>query len=429
MQLDEYQKQGVDFLRNTRRAILADYVGLGKTIQAIMAAEPPVLVVTKKSLIPHWEKEITQAGVGGEWLVVNYEQLGKITQPSGYQTLIVDEAHACKGRKNQRGPMQLRAKRVRALARVIPRVYMLTATPVMNHPAEVWALLNMLYPKEYSSFWRFVQKHCHIYNNRFGHVVGAVKDEAALQRELEPIILRRDKALLDLPSLSSETIWVGMYAEQQRLYHQMKKMFLAVIDEERSLVAPTVLAQLTRLRQICCSPALLGVAQPSAKTAVLLDLLDSYAEAGHKVLVFSTFAEYMRLLAKHLDAPIITGAQGQKERQEAIRQFEEGKPYLFGSVGAMGEGLNLQAADVVIRTDLHWTPSINEQAVGRAHRRGQEKPVHVVDLVCADSVEEHVLEVLRMKEELCGPLGRLGEVIRRERSDQYEPGQIRGCTN
>jgi len=434
--LDPYQRVGVRFLTDAGRAILADDVGLGKTAQAIRAAMEVdgqhVLVIAKKSLLHNWTVEIRRwAGADAfvfttqntlpyslPWFTVtNYEVVVRRLEElraCPFDVLIVDEAAAIKNRKAQR------SRAVHKLARDIPYVWLLTATPAPNSPDEIWSLLHCIRPEIYTSYWNFVEKHCDYDTNFFGGTeIHGLKDPDAFAEELVPLMLRRDKSLLNLPPVTWETVWVNLEGEQRRIYQDLRQKFLAVLDEERVVTAPSVLAQLTRLRQVTCSPALVGGPDESAKTEVLLDLLEDLT-ASHKVLVFTTFAEYVKLLLPRLGpfgAVSITGDTPAPARAEAVRKLNEdpGTRVFIGTIQAAGEGLNLQAADVVIFLNKSWVPSENEiQAVGRAHRRGQDKPVHVISLTAVRTVDEYIEEVLQAKKQATEAVEHLAERLRRE---------------
>ncbi|BCV23334.1 DEAD/DEAH box helicase [Gelria sp. Kuro-4] len=417
--LDSYQTEGVQFLVDTKRAILADDVGLGKTAQAIHAAlrigASRVLVVTKKSLVYNWKHEIRRwAGEEGvilttksvldvpnRFVLTNYETVVRRIDAlleQHWDALIVDEAAYVKNRKAKRSITIFK------LAQTIPYVWLLTATPMPNNVAELWSLLHILDRKKYTSYWRFVDQYCWTEPNFFGGktFLPGIKDEVGFQREIAPIMLRRTKELLNLPPVSYETIYVEQTGEQQRIYRDLKKSFLSIIDDTHYVMAPTALAQLTRLRQVVCSPALVGGKDDSAKTDALIELLEELA-AQHKILVFTTFAEYVKLLLPELTpfgAVSITGEHSQEQRLKATETFQADDKcrVLVGTIGAMGEGLNLQSADVVVFLNKDWVPSNNLiQAVGRAHRRGQTKPVHVISLITKGTVDEYVEEALEAK--------------------------------
>lgn len=402
--LADYQQSAVWFLVNAKRAILADEPGLGKTAVAIRAVMEAgvgnVLVVTKKSLIHNWELEIGRWCTNQQiiWTVINYEQLTKHAEQR-FDALIVDEAQCIKNRRAKR------TKLVHSIAKKIPYVWLLTGTPIVNSPADLWSLLHTVDPKKFSSFWRFIDKHCYTYHNYFGHIeIGNIKDDQEFAREVAPYMLRRTKELLKLPPLSFEDVYVELLPEQKRIYDQLRRELIVYLDEngDDSITATNTLALLTRLRQVTCSPALFGGPDISSKTDTLIELLETYA-FNHKVLVFSTFAEYVKLLypkLKQFNPLIITGESSEKQRRETVEKFKLRPDYriVLGTIGAMGEGLNLQEADVVIFLNQDWTPAANEQAYSRAYRRGQDKPVHVINIVAHGTVDEHVRDLLRVKD-------------------------------
>lgn len=433
-----YQRVGVRFLADATSCILADDVGLGKTAEAIRAAMEVrarrVLVVTKKTLLYNWIHEIKRwAGIDAFvlttqnrlpmptplaiWIVTNYETVVKRLDElleTYFNVLIVDEASAIKNRKAQR------SKAVHKLAKKIQYVWLLTATPAPNHPTEMWSLLHCIRPDVYTSYWKWVDSHCEWdYSYWGGREIGGVKDPKKLAKELAPLMLRRDKSLLDLPPVTWENVWLDTEGEQRRIYRELRTRFLAVLDEERIITAPSVLAQLTRLRQVVCSPALVGGPDESVKTNALLDLLEELTP-NHKVLIFTTFAEYVKLLLpklKEFGTVHITGDMSTKARAEAVERFNKNEDcrVLIGTIQAAGEGLNLQAADVVVFLNKSWVPAENEiQAVGRAHRQGQTKPVHVMNLLMKSTVDEYVEEVLTMKKEMVGAVEHIAERLRRE---------------
>ncbi len=410
--LDPYQRVGVRFLAEARRALLADPPGVGKSAQAIRAAcevgARRVLVVTRKSLIHNWEKQIAlwlPPAARVEFEVTNYEQVVKRLDELArcrFDVLVVDESAAVKNRKAKR------SRAVAKLARGIPYVWLLTGTPVLNRPDELWMQLHILWPDRYPSYWRFVEKYCILERNPWSggwKVVGLNRRKAEeLSRELATVLLRRSRSVIELPDITRETVFVRLGGSQKRIYEEMERNFVALVSEHEEVYAPSVVAQLVRLRQITCTPALIGGPDSSAKTEALLDLVESYAP-DYKILVFTNFARYVENLLPKLSgygAVAVTGSMTSAQRASAVRKFNESEScrVLVGTIGAVGEGLNLQSADVVVFTDKPWVPVAVEQAEARAHRRGREEPVHVVTLVAEGTVDEYVEEVLASKTEL-----------------------------
>ncbi len=350
------------------------------------------------------------------FVVTNYEtavrRLDQLMKED-WDAIIVDEASYIKNRKAKR------SKTLHKLARRSRYLWLLTGSAIHNNPAELWSLLHAIDRKRWSGYWRWVEEHCELAINFFGGVeILGVRDRERLAAELAPVMLRRTKELLNLPPRSEETIYVPLNDRQQRIYRQMERHFVAWLDEqeEKYITAPSVLAQITRLRQIACSPALVDGPDDSAKTDALLDLLDGWVE-DHKVLVFTSFAQYVNLLLPRLqryDPAHITGAISAAGRDAAAQRFQNNPEcrVLIGTTRAMSEGLNLQAASVVVFLDQDWTPAAVDQAIGRAHRRGQTKPVHVVTLAAADTVDEDIAALLKRKRGVIHDVEAVEDIIR-----------------
>lgn len=435
--LDPYQRVGIKFLVTAKKAILADPVGLGKSAQAIRAAQEAgaqrVLIVTKKSLIYNWLEQIglwvVSENMPERFDVVNYEQVAlNLVQyvQNKYDVLIIDEAHMIKNRGTRNNPVK-RTKALHTLADKIPYVWLLTGTPILNRPDELWSLLHTTDKRKYSSYWQFVEKYCeldyHAWTGKRSVVLG-VKPTAteALSQELASVLIRRTKATVALPPLTRETVYVTLESVQQEMYTQMLQEFFLLLDNVGVLHAPTVLAQFTRLRQLTCTPALLGGPDVSAKTTVVLDFVESYADE-HKILVFSEFAKYVDILHKALapyGAVKITGDMSARRRDESIQQLNADPAcrVLVGTLGAMGVGLNIQTASVVITTDRSWVPAVMEQAEGRAHRRGQTKPVHVIDLHASGTLDDHIAAVLTKKEGIIDTVDVIMQMLRTHKSNR-----------
>lgn len=426
--IDPYQRVGVKFLVTARRAILADSPGVGKSAQAIRAAcevgAEKALIVTKKSLIYNWQQQVRLWSVGScAFEVTNYEQV--VWHPEKYavghyDVLILDESAAVKNRRAKR------TKAVYRLAQKIPYVWLLTGTPILNRPDELWSMLHIIDSKRFSSYWRFVGQYCLTEVNYWsgrekvvGVRPGAVE---ALADDLSTVLLRRTREVISLPPITSETVYVKLEGVQERLYRDMEKDFFIYLESTGSLChAPSVVAQLTRLQQIACSPVLVGGPDLSAKTEALLDVVETYA-AGHKILVFTTFATYARLVYHKLrqyNPALITGEASLKERQRAVDRLNTDPScrVLVGTIGAVGEGLNIQAADIVVFVNKPWVPAMIDQAVCRVHRRGQENPVHVISLHATGTVDDHIEAVLDSKKEVINEFDIIAQMIAGRRKE------------
>jgi len=404
--IDDYQRVGIKFLVTARRSILGDRIGLGKSVQFIRACHEvgatKVLLITKKSYIHNMQKQIKLWSVNDRitWDLTNYEQVARHPErypPNSYDVIIIDEAIALKNRK---------AKRTMAIKRLcakVPYVWLITGTIIRNKPGELWSLLNILYPGKYSSYWAFVNEYCVVETNHWGGTdVGGLKEgvEEALSDELSSVLIRRSKDIIDLPPLTEEVIYIANNALQKSIYKQLLEEFYVILGD--SVVrTPTVLAQLTRLRQLTCCPSLIGGKASSSKTETILSLVEDYA-SDNKLIIFTTYKPYAeqlgRLLAQY-GSVIITGDVPVPQRNAAVEQFDTDNNcrILIGTYGAMSESLNIQTANIVIHANPEWVPDQIEQATGRAWRRGQTRPVHAIHLVTEGTIEEHVVSLLTQK--------------------------------
>ena len=241
---------------------------------------------------------------------------------------------------------------------------------------------------------------------QFRQIVGA-KNTEALRHLLRANMVRHTKAevLPDLPDKQYRTIPITLGSERAQ-YDSMEESLFALLDTGEVVTAPAVIAQLIRLRQICLEPNLLAEdksSTPSNKTLAVLELLESTDE---KVVIFSCFAQYIHILehelTKHKISHVsIVGNQKPSERLHAIQEFQKGDARVcLGTVGAMGLGITLTAASIVVFCDLWYNPAVNEQAEDRLHRIGPKNAVTVIDLYCQGTIEDAVHRTVRRKEKM-----------------------------
>jgi superfamily II DNA or RNA helicase len=434
--LRDYQKDGFNWLAQLVHwkvgACLADDMGLGKTIQALAAillnaGDGPTLVVAPLSVMANWQEECQRFaptlnpivfGPGDRQnflddlkpfdLVISSYGLLSVEAENlagvNWQTIVLDEAQAIKNMKTKRSKA---AMQLRSGFRMIT-----TGTPVENHLDELWTLFNFLNPGLLGSFTHF--------KDSFAIPIERDQDRKAsgrLKKLIRPFILRRMKTqvLKELPEKTEITLQVEMSRDEALLYeaHRLK----AIETIERSDDKPgqkhlRILAELTKLRQLCCNPALVipDTDMASSKLKVFGDMVEELLENKHKALVFSQFVGHLAILRKFLDAKKISyqyldGSTRVKERQKRINAFQNGVGDLFLiSLKAGGFGLNLTAADYVIHMDPWWNPAVEDQASDRAHRIGQTRPVTVYRLVVKGSIEEQILNLHKEKRDLAQSL-------------------------
>ena len=430
-----YQVYGYKWLRTLSACgfggILADEMGLGKTLQiiSVLLAEKlegsigTSLIVCPASLVYNWAEEfrrfapeITVCPVEGSqaerrdiiehcgrWDVVisSYDHLKRdvpLYEGKLFLYEVLDEAQFI---KNQSTASAKAVKVIRSKHR-----FALTGTPIENRLSELWSIFDFLMPGflyRYETFRSEMEK-----------PIAKDGDEAAslrLKRMVSPFILRRLKTevLKDLPEKVEEAHVVRFGDEQQKLYDaqvlRMKNMLEEESDESFRKSKIQILAELTRIRQICCDPALLfqDYSGGSAKMEACMDLVRSAIEGEHRILLFSQFTSMLDLLKERLrqeEIPYyeITGATPKKERIRLVTDFNTGEvPLFLISLRAGGTGLNLTGADIVIHYDPWWNAAAQNQATDRAHRIGQQKPVTVFKLIAKDSIEEKIQQLQERK--------------------------------
>lgn len=432
-----FQEEAVKFMHEHPRCINGSEMGVGKTIEALKLVQElnsrHVLIVCPKTLIAEWFNQINDIldqpcltphpngdKLNGldlaapQFVVVNYDLLAVPRYWSAltdvkWDVIIFDECHRLKNNKAKR------TKAAHLLVPYVPRIVMMSGTPQQNSPADLFPLFHIINPRLYRSYSSWVEMFCvtvlmQLPSGRaFNQIVGA-KNTEELRRLLYMHMHRDEKkeVLKDLPDKMYRTIPVSLGKERKQ-YTQMEKELFALLDSGEMITAPAVIAQLTRLRQICLDPNLLShelpkASTPSNKTQTLLELID---DTDSKVVVYSYFEQYIRLLKQELDkreikSTMITGQVSTQDRGRAVHDFQNDPSIkvCLGTIGAMGEGITLTASHTVVFCDLFWNPAVNIQAEDRLHRIGQKDSVLIIDLFCQGTVEEHVHKVVRRKEKM-----------------------------
>jgi len=437
-ELRKYQIDGVHWLQKLRHmhlgGILADDMGLGKTLQAIVALcqhhenckEKPTLIVCPTSLVYNWQAEIHKFAPHLRVLVVDsnpqqrkrllstvaehdvvissYNLLQKdieLYKEKQFYYVILDEAQHIKNRGTRNAKS---VKMIRGLHRLI-----LTGTPIENSLDELWSLFDFLMPGLLSSYDRFVEKF--IRKNKSQERKEDVL--AILKRKVSPFILRRMKedVLDDLPPVSEIEYHCHLSGAQKELYHSYaasakEELTRLVKKEGFDRVQIHVLATLTRLKQICCHPAIFAKEQAeegdSAKYDMLLELLTSLVESKHKTVIFSQYTKMLAIMQedlKRLHIPFSYLDGSSKNRLEIVNQFNEDDqiPVFLVSLKAGGAGLNLVGADTVIHYDMWWNPAVENQATDRVHRLGQKRSVSSYKLITLNTIEEKIVNLQKRK--------------------------------
>ncbi len=445
-QLRRYQLTGYRWLRTLDShgfgGILADEMGLGKTLQVIAVLQAlkeegltqgqPSLIVCPASLVYNWGEELKRfapslrvcliAGTQGERkkvleksdaydvLVTSYDLLKRDIdqyEEKQFRLQVIDEAQYI---KNANTAQAKTVKLIHAKTK-----FALTGTPIENRLSELWSIFDYLMPGFLYSYEEF--------RTQLETPIVKMQDAGAserLSRMIGSFVLRRLKkeVLKDLPDKLEENRYAVMEKKQRKLYDaqamKLMKELRSQTGEEFQKNRMQVLAEITKLRQICCDPSLLyeDYTGGSAKTESMLELIETLTDGGHKTLVFSQFVSMLQILEqalirKKIPYYMITGSTSKEKRMEYVNAFNEDEvPVFLISLKAGGTGLNLTGADVVVHYDPWWNAAAQNQATDRAHRIGQTKVVNVYKLIMKDTIEEKIVKMqedkIRLAEEVLG---------------------------
>ena len=430
-----YQRDGMLHLAFGERALLADEMGLGKTVQAIAAAEllarrkmvRRVLVVCPASLKAEWEEQIARFtdrparsvfgprqqrlaayGEPSFFNIVNYEQvlvdaddINAILKPD---IVVLDEAQRIKNWQTKT------ASRVKALRS--PYAFVLTGTPIENRIDELYSIVQYLDPELLGPLFRF-NREFYALDER-GRPAD-YKNLAELRLRVAPVMLRRRKADVEseLPGRTVTNYFVTMVDEQRARYEEYKTKSARLLAlAQRRPLRPEEFERLQQwlacMRMICDTPAILD---PTCRISPKLEeleriLTDLLAEPTAKVIVFSEWERMLDLVRElagemSVEAAWHTGSVPQLRRRAEINRFKlDPRCRLFLSTDSGSVGLNLQVANAVVNVDLPWNPAKLEQRIARAWRKGQMRPVTVVNLIAENSIEHGMVHLLGAKQAL-----------------------------
>ncbi len=436
-ELRDYQVEGFEWMARLTHwgagACLADDMGLGKTVQALalmltLAKEGPILVIAPTSVCMNWEAEVTRfspslrlhnfaegdraAMVADaapfDVVVCSYALLQRndaVLTSREWRMIVLDEAQAIKNAATKRSQA--------AMALQSPVRVITTGTPIENHLGELWNLFQFINPGLLGSLERF--------NQRFANPI-QVQQNAEVAKHLKqlvhPFILRRLKSnvLTELPSRTEITIHIELPKEEMALYEAVRQQALERIEgignEHPGARQIKVLAEIMRLRRVCCHPSLVmpdaGIS--GAKLTAFGECIKELRDGKHKALVFSQFVGHLAILRKHLDEEKIPyqyldGSTPVKQRKKRVDAFQAGEGDVFLiSLKAGGAGLNLTAADYVLHMDPWWNPAVEDQASDRAHRMGQKRPVTIYRFIAKNTIEDKIVQMHQQKRDLADTL-------------------------
>jgi SNF2 family DNA or RNA helicase len=449
-QLYPFQRDGVAKLcpadeQGALSGLIADDMGLGKTYEGVArdcelrrdkyAYKRPTLIIAPSGThwngwvnviqryegptIPIWvidrkkrqalEQDLQRA-IRGEipfpcYVIIHYEALRLMPQLKDIKWfhIMADEVHRVKNRK---------AQATRALKALDTKYKTgLLGTPADDKPQDFWSVLNWLWPKEFKSYWRFVNECCTFedeqlmkakYGRSFKKISGVNPEGASrMLGIIKPYYVRRkkDEVGIDLPPKTYTEVFVDLPPGQRKAYDQMRKDMIAWIGKHQDtpLVAGAVVAQLVRLQQFALASVdfspegRVTLVDPSVKLDELEEIIDGNPD--EPVVVFSQSRSMSHLAVRRLEARNIvarpyTGSVTQHDRDLYESEFQKGNiQVLCGTIHAGGEGITLHRSSTVVFFDRAWNPTKNRQAEDRVHRIGQIHPVQVIDIIARDTVD------------------------------------------
>ena len=432
--LRDYQKYGYKWLKyltdNNLGACLADDMGLGKTLQAIALLsnlheekKKKSIVIMPKSLIYNWENEIKKFSPKlkvGVYYGINrdFSSLKKVDVilttygtirndienllEHKFDLLILDESQNIKNINSQttKAVLLLNAKKRVALS----------GTPIENNLLELYSLFRFLNPEMFGSVQRFT--------NSYILPIQKYSDTSTieeLKKKIYPFLLRRVKkeVLEDLPDKIEKLVYVDMNDEHRKFYEERRKYYYSLLEKNTSSQGNFdkffVLQAINELRHIVSSPELETKKIISSKKEVLIENVIEAIENNHKVLVFVNYLSSIESICESLKENKIKYLKmtGQtKDRQNLVDKFQSDSRYkvFVMTLKTGGVGLNLVSADTIFIYDPWWNTTVENQAIDRAYRLGQDKTVFAYKMIMRNTIEEKILKLQEIKNKLLDDL-------------------------
>lgn len=437
----DYQMEGIKYGLNNDRWLLLDAPGLGKTAQIIHIAEELkatrglkhcFIICGLATLKTNWKREIqthsdlsctilgervTRTGstvidsvakraeilkepIEEFFIITNIETLRSDEVIEAFKKgkneidmIVVDEIHKCKSNRSQQGKNLLKLKNAKYKIGA-------TGTLLLNNPLDAYVPLAWI-GAEKSTLTTFRYFYCEFSNQMTGQVTG-VKNMDILKNQMAAVSLRRTKDLLNLPPKNIINEYVDMNEKHRKFYDDIKKGIKKEVDKVK-LTTQSVLAMITRLRQATASPSILTTSDiTSSKIERTVDLVEQIVSNGDKVVIFSTFKESAYKLKELLLEynPVLLTGDTKESEVEIIKsrfQTDDSCKVFIGTWQKAGTGITLTAANYMIFIDTPWTYAEFEQSQDRIYRIGTKKSVFIYNLICKDTIDERVKDILYTK--------------------------------
>jgi len=411
----EHQKLAIETLAGTKKFILADDMGVGKSTSAVIGAlesgAKKILIICPASLKINWQREILQYtdksificegknfSYDHDIIIMNYDIVknfydinDKENSPinkSEFDLLILDEAHYISN------ITAARTKLINSFAKKIDRVWLLTGTPMTNRPINYFNLLDLVDSPVAKNWTAYVIRYCggyqfNVKNRKVWNVNGASNLEELRDRTSKQVLRRLKTEVLDLPEKIITPIYLKLKSDK---YEELLGEYQEWIKTKKDKVSLTVqLNMLTKARQLLATE----------KVEHTIEIAENILEQDKKVLIFTNFTDSLKKLMTHFGkkAVSIDGSTSSSQRQYVVDQFQNNdKIKVFvGNIIAAGAGITLTAADTVIFNDLSFVPAHHQQAEDRAYRYGQKNSVSIYYPIFYNTIDNAIYEMLNQK--------------------------------
>ena len=421
----EYQKLGVEFLLNSGgRALLADGCGVGKTVQALgyitHSGFKRSLIVCPASVKFSWESEIekwtklkafvvephtefSEIPHDANCVIINFDILKKHfneLMKYRWECLVGDEIHMIKSNT------AIRTKAFKAISKNVPNVIMLTGTPMLSRPIEMFNMLNIIDPKTWNNYYHYATKYCEGHMGYWGFEAKGASNLDELSRKIAKYFLRRTKeeVLTQLPPKNRIEVPIDLPKEDRGQYELVESNLVKYLKKYKSDKTDKEIAKSLQAEKLV-KLNLLREINAMGKIPTAKELIDNILDAGEKVLVFSSFNSPLQELFNEYEecAVMLHGGTPVEERGDIVKDFQtkKGTKIFLGGMLSAGVGITLTAASNVIFLDLPWRPADLEQAENRAHRPGAEyESLNIYQITSRDSIDGFMKNLLHRKQQI-----------------------------
>jgi SWI/SNF-related matrix-associated actin-dependent regulator of chromatin subfamily A-like protein 1 len=417
--LREYQAQDATLIRKYPVLAIFNEQRTGKTPTVLHALKDLTngLIVCPSSLKLNWLREFEEwsdtkavvvsgskkkrmhiySTLAEETMIISYETLRAdindiLRMFKRFNYLVVDEAHRLRNHKTKQS---MAVFKVRNLCE---RVYPMTGTPAVNHAANVYGIMKLLYPTKYASYWAFVERYFKVVDGMFGKEIYGIREERAQEFNnllyMHSLQRKRRDVMSWLPKITQRIVELEPTTKQTTLFKQIIRK-----NELNGEVIDNPLTKLLRLRQVAVDPVYVGLDEQSPKFAFIMDYLEDNDDT---VVVFSTMTGALKRLHKAIPGSmLLTGEQSTEQKEFAVQELQAGRcKVLLSNIKAGGTGFTMDKADTIIFLDKSYTPDENDQAADRivATRPGEDYAAkQVITLLVNGSVEPRIEEMLKEK--------------------------------